>query len=184
MSGDLSQKENLLAENELGAKEKETIRRENARVGYQAAIDIWTYEGEVIWARTNIMLLANSIILATVGLVLISQHPLFVLVISLSIVGVMLCIIWFLTIKRAFEYQQFWILSARELEEQYLSDPVQTLFRGGSFGKGHSIPINIDGSLQNLRISKLSRTFKQKWSNYTIISVFVLVYIIFLLQVV
>jgi len=39
---------------------------ENAKVGYQVAIELWIYEGELVWSKFNVMLVANSIVLALV----------------------------------------------------------------------------------------------------------------------
>lgn len=56
------------------AKQNETknqtnqARIENARVGYQVATNLWVYEGTTIWSKFNALLVANSIILAMVGL--------------------------------------------------------------------------------------------------------------------
>jgi len=35
----------------------------DARVGYESAINLWVYQGEQIWARFNVMLVANSIMI-------------------------------------------------------------------------------------------------------------------------
>ena len=44
---------------------------ENARAGYQAAIDLWTFSSAQGWERFNIMLTANSILIAAIGLSLV-----------------------------------------------------------------------------------------------------------------
>ena len=41
---------------------------ENARVGYTKAVDLWIYMGGEVWSRFNVMLVANSIVLAAVGI--------------------------------------------------------------------------------------------------------------------
>ena len=40
---------------------------DNARVGYQVAVSLWIHEGELIWSKFNALLVANSIILAAIG---------------------------------------------------------------------------------------------------------------------
>ena len=42
--------------------------KEDARLGYQVATDLWAYEGQLLWSKFNAMLVANSIVLATIGL--------------------------------------------------------------------------------------------------------------------
>jgi hypothetical protein len=68
-----------------------------------------------------------------------------VLTVVLPVAGLILCIPWFLLTERGFDYHNYYVLSARELEEHYLSDPVKTVSRDGSFGKGESITLEIGG---------------------------------------
>src|SRR2546421_1733593 len=112
------------------ANEADMIRRENARTGYQVAINLWSCECQANWSRSNVMLVANSILIAVLSLALINQRPLPLLVLYLSLLGLVLCATWFLLTKRGFNYLTYWVMSARELEELYLADPVKTLSRG------------------------------------------------------
>jgi hypothetical protein len=45
----------------------------------------------------------------------------------MPVIGIALCWLWFSIAKRGFDFYKYWIFSARELEEQYLSHPIQTL---------------------------------------------------------
>ena len=170
-------------EDEQRANDADMVRRENARIGYQVAINMWSFEGEVNWSRSNVMLVANSIIIAVLSLALINQRPLPVLILYLSILGLVLCTTWFLLTKRGFNYLTYWVMSARELEELYLADPVKTLSRGESFAEGGSVTVEINGKPRNLRMSIWSRRFKLEWANYILIGIFTGVYILSLLQI-
>lgn len=156
------------------------VRRENARIGYQAAINLWMYEGATSWARLNVMVVANSIIIGAISLLLINQHPLAILIVSLTILGLVLCITWLSLIMRSFDYHDYWVLSARELEELYLADSIQTVSRGGSFASGNTVQIKIGNNHRNLKMNVLSR-IKVRWISYIIISTFIGVYIILFL---
>lgn len=46
----------------------DAVRRENALIGYQMAINLWIYQRAQCWERFNIMLLVNSIIIGAIGL--------------------------------------------------------------------------------------------------------------------
>ena len=41
---------------------------EDLRLGYQSAIALWTYEGNLVWSKFNAMLVANSVVAAIIGL--------------------------------------------------------------------------------------------------------------------
>ena len=134
---------------------------ENARVGYQVAADLQTSEQETLWSKFNTLVLANSIILASIGLCMTASRTsrdLILFSIMLSFVGMVLCFLWFSIMKRGFEYHNYWLFSARELEEQYLSHPVQTFSRGEKFADGKEIKIGIGGITRPLQMSRWSQT--------------------------
>ena len=68
----------------------------NAREGYRAAIELWQYEGNTIWTKFTAMVYSNTILLATLGLVITSQqhNELSILRYSLSALGLLLCLAW------------------------------------------------------------------------------------------
>jgi hypothetical protein len=114
--------------------------RENALAGYQVAISLWTSHGELGWARFNGMLVANSIIIAVIGLTFTSQQQLTAFMVLLSILGLLLCGVWFFLGRREAQYSDYFVLSARELEEKYLT-PLKTISRGGPFAEGQTVTI-------------------------------------------
>jgi hypothetical protein len=165
-------------------KELTTVAEvENARVGYQAAVNLWIYEGSQIWSKFTAMIYANTIVLATIGIVITSSRAgdLGLLRIALGILGLVLCLSWILLTKRSFEYYNYWIFSSRELEENYLSDSVRTVSRGAVFADGQPVsfqtkpPIHHQASakLPNIRIQTIS---------YIIIAVFMGLYVVTFFQ--
>jgi hypothetical protein len=66
---------------------------DNARTGYQVAIDMWGEMGNEVWAKFNVMLVANSIVIAVVGVVLTSPRVSPTLTIFLPVVGIILCLL-------------------------------------------------------------------------------------------
>lgn len=107
----------------------------DARIGYQVAVDLLIAEGEGIWSRFNVMLLANSIILAIIGLALTSESTSPVFDIYLPFIGITLCIWWFFLINRSYSYRDYFIHTARELEQQYLASSVKILSCGEFISK-------------------------------------------------
>jgi hypothetical protein len=124
---------------------KEHDQLENARVGYQAALDYAMCYGTGVWSMCNAMLMANSIVVAGIVLVLTGQTndnvraltaPLFV---GGPIVGFLLCVIWLLMTYRGHAKATYYLLSAREIEEHCLGPQIKTLQRGGDYADGKPV---------------------------------------------
>lgn len=164
---------------EENEEQKDQGRIENARVGYQAAMNLWIYEGEIFWSKFNALLVANSIVLGSIALSMSDTCPLSIFTIGMPVTGIILCLVWFLTTKRSFDYYRYWIFSAREIEEQYLSNSVQTISRGGKFADGKVVEIVIGGEGKRLKMSRWGR-FRVEWSSYLIISLFFMIYALLL----
>ncbi len=160
----------------------DAVRRENALIGYQMAISLWTYQGEGGWTTFNVMLVANSIVIAVIGFAITSERPLLVFTLVLPIVGLLLCGIWFVLMRRQTEYSDYYILCAREIEQKYLSDPVKTVSRGGLFGEGGTVTIEIDGESIQLRMSRWARILRAKTAANLVIVIFAFLYIATILQ--
>jgi hypothetical protein len=163
---------NKLAEHAAETSKQDRI--ENARVGYQAAVNLWTYEGQLIWARFSAMLLANSIVVAVIGIVISADRALPVFSVGMPIAGLILCLVWTLMTARGFDYYKHWGMSACELEDRFLSDPVQTVYRVGDFKakKRKKIEVLIGGETEDYRMSWLGHVARVKWASYLVIIVF------------
>lgn len=154
----------------------EQTKIENARAGYEVAVALRRHEGTLFWAQFNALLVANSIFLATVGLSMATLSPLRVFSIGIPIAGIILCVLWFLLTKRRFSYYIYYTLSAREIEEKFLSDSVQTMSRGGNFAEGKEIKLTIGGTPKPLQLGILGR-LTLKWWTYLIIGIFFVIYV-------
>ncbi len=159
----------------LGRRGRGVVRAENARTGYQVAVNLWVYEGTTIWAKFTAMVYANTILLATLGLLITSSRApeLAVLRIALAVLGLSLCASWVFLTRRSFEYYKYWIFSARELEK-HLS-PVKTVSRGGRFAEGEKVTFTTTPS-KELQLGTLAARWRIERLSYSIIVVFVLVY--------
>ena len=149
---------------------------EEARLGYQTAVSLWTHEGNLIWSKFNAMLVANSIVLAGVGFVSNSSSASVLLRTGLSLVGLALCFFWLQFTKRGFDYYTYWVLSARELEEKYLSGGVEIVSRGGRFADGAPVELEISGRTVSLRMSRMSRGLRTAWGSYAVVACFMVLY--------
>ena len=152
----------------------------NVRTGYQVAVSLWIAESSQIWTRVNVMLAANSILIAAIVVLLTAAPGLSLLAMLLSAAGLIVCVVWFIVIKRDFEYLSYLIMSAREIEERYLA-PVETVSRGGALLKNKPVHLVIGGKPHTRRLSWLARRFRDRTAVYAATAVFVVVYVALLL---
>jgi hypothetical protein len=75
------------------------------------------------------------------------------------------------------------MLSARELEEQYLSNTIKTVARGASFADGQEVLLNINEASNTQRMSRWSRIATAQRTSYMVVIVFIIVYLALLLQI-
>jgi hypothetical protein len=163
-------------------QQSDATKIENARIGYQVAVGLWIYEGDENWARFNVMLVANSIILGVIGLVVTSAQPKLSISFLMSIVGLILCVSWSLITKRGFDYQNYYVKSARELEERFLAQVLKTVSRGSVFASGRPVAIELDGKPTTHQMSWWSRRAGAGRISLVVISLFALVYVLALMH--
>lgn len=158
------------------------LNEENAKVGYQAAVTLWTYEGGLLWSKFNTLLVANSVVLAALALNVTASKPLAFLTVALSLAGIALCLLWAQATKRSFDSYKYWIFSARELEESFLKDRVKTVSRGGDFADGMEVKLTVGGAEKKLTMSGFGRWLRVESASYLIITVFFLLYVVILIR--
>jgi hypothetical protein len=158
----------------MNDKDKGTIQQD-ARIGYQAAISAWINENRQNWDKTRIMLLFNSLLLAGVLQCLLKGDKyLFIPIFLLCPLGWIICIIWRHIVRRGLEYNQYWINSAREIEELYLFPTVRTFSRGAEYADGKEVSFYLNGKREPLQMKTLK--FKVKESIYRLINLIRLLY--------
>lgn len=91
---------------------------EDVRIGYQVAVDLARSNIEYVWSIFNALIVANSIVIAAISLLMMSQLQLAIVRYSLPIIGLTLCTIWWFIVKHARERAVYYTLSARELCNQ------------------------------------------------------------------
>lgn len=156
---------------------KKVHPRTDLETAYQVAVDLWTYEGNLIWAKFNALLVANGLYLPTYILAQSIANVSRFLLILLPVAGLVVCGAWFLLTKRGFETYVYWVLSARELEKRLPSSPTNVIQRGGAFADGEVVSIEVDHRRRSLRLSPTSRTLTAARIAYAIIGVFAVVYV-------
>ena len=143
----------------------DAVTLENARVGYQVAVNMWIYQGNLNWNRFNAMLTSNGVIVSVIGFVLSSESRLTAFAVVLPVVGLVLCALWAVFAARGFVYHKYWALRARELEESYLVPAVRTVSRARPPGQGGEVAFK-----------GLSRLGGQKEVTYAVIGIYAVVF--------
>ena len=151
-------------------------------VGYQVAVDLWMNQGNQAWAKINTMLVVNSIIIASIGFTEVSagQQSLFTL--FFPITGILICVIWFVHVRRDAAYSDYFVMSARELEEKHLASSVQTLSRGGDFSDGKIVEVEIHRGSRKMQMNLLARLMSARAAATWTIVILVLLYLSILIR--
>ena len=127
----------------------------NCRAGYNAAISLWTYQGNQVTQRTRMMFLANSAIIAVIGLRQTPSQVNQTLGLALPVVGLVLCAFWFFWIKRETEFADYFIKCSRAMEHHL--GPVRIVSNGMCVAKG--LQVAVDGQ-EDFRLSTMANQFR------------------------
>ena len=120
------------------------------KLGYEKAIELWIYEGQLIWARFNAMLIENTIVVTIIGFFVTKDPTPYLVTCILSAAGIVLCMAWYIMMQRGFGYYKYWIFSARELEGKLTG--LNTVSRGGNLAEGKPVLFEFDGRIHTLQI--------------------------------
>lgn len=139
--------------------------------GMQSAITLWTYEGNLIWAKFNAMLVANSIVIAVAAGSTVNSGLGGVPFVVPS-AGMVLCACWWLLTVRGFENYRYWIELTKELEG-HLHPSVDIARRGGHFAEGLTVSFASPGSEKvTLVMSRSARLVRARTAASAVIGVF------------
>jgi hypothetical protein len=169
-------------------------RQLDARTAYQVAASLYMQENTVTWSRFNIMLTANSIILAATGVAAGGSHQLPLLAFLLPIAGCILCYTWWEMMKRGFVYHDIWRDAAYALEQQFFAEapvsklvPIQTLYYGEQYRSDGKTKISIGDEVRDYPRSKETSPPKGKVRARTyaerVIILFVCLYVAAIVQI-
>lgn len=138
-------------------------RLENIRTKYQNAITLKDSESQIQWNRYNAILVINTILLGLIGLNYSSNTDLCYIfgdfLQYMPLVGILICILWFIVTWKGFKWSQFWIEEANKLEKDLVGgiNPIQ------------------EGAIRR------SKYLKTEYAAYIIIVIFLLIYVYLLL---
>lgn len=149
---------------------------EKAISGYQVAVDMWKEQESQGWSRFNVMLVINGLIITAIGFTS-GQNNLPILNYLLPIAGLLISLIWLIFMRREVAWSTYYALSARELEEKYLSDIVTTVSRGKIFQQGKEVTFTLNNQPYHLRMNFLARNIREKATADWIILILIALYV-------
>jgi hypothetical protein len=147
---------------------------EDIRAGYQAAVQMVSYEGQKRWTSTTVFVqLSITLVAASLAPAFIpglAQQASSVLGLLFSVLGLIASVIWLCLLLRYEKITLYWLLSARELEA-LMASAVKSFQRGKDFAAGDSVSV----AGENARYERLER-LPERWGLPIIYLVFILVF--------
>jgi len=158
-------------ENLTHIEEQVMSEQDDIRVAYQGAIDMATHEGDGVWARFNVILVANSVLL--LALTTSTRQLPEGWDAMLSIAGIVLCVVWLLLMKRGFTYETYYVIAARMIEQRLAEGSFHTLSNGKLLSEGKLVSIDNE----KLQMSPLAM-LNARWIVNVVIGVFIAAYLL------
>lgn len=158
------------------------LKKEIVIAGYENAINLWIYSGQEVWARFNIMLSANAIIIAALTLIISENNPKQLFQIVLAVMGIILCICWGILNQRSNSFANYYTKSAREIEEKYLDNYISVVSRGCNFAEGDTVELKLGNEKKKLKIPCPANMFRAIHISTFIIFSFIFFYILVLIE--
>jgi len=152
--------------------------KKESEIAYEQALNLKMYEGNLVWSRSQTMLVVNTILIAAIGIFLSSEHPNEWVVSALAFLGLIICLLWMITSIRGFAFNIFWTLCAREHEES--TKKLKLLTKGALFKDNEITEFNIldkkTGLLKRYQRPFLGRFLNTRHALYILISLFLILY--------
>lgn len=105
------------------------LSHEQCLCSYNAAISLWTYQGQGTWAIFNTMAIAQSTFIASESILVVYEKIVFVPFIALM--GMMVSVFWYILITRKFAIHNYWMNTVKEIEEKFLKPDIRVVGREG-----------------------------------------------------
>lgn len=150
---------------------------EAAKLGYEMAIQLWIYEGNSIWSKFNVMLVVHTILFNLLASKESSNY-----ISHISAFGIVISLLWLIMTKKGFYSLDYWIYTARELEENHFNNIIKNVKRGNKFTSGSKITFAFKGN-NSLKIQKPLNWLNNRFSAYIIIYLIIFVYIYIFLKI-
>jgi|694.fasta_scaffold04205_26 hypothetical protein len=124
---------------------------DNARVGYDTAIKFTDKISRTIWSVYGGLLATNGFLVSLAAFITSNVTFKVIPVKVLGVLGLILCITWFLITMRNFDYSRYYFAWAKKFETDAFGDTIEIVCGGATFAKGerehltYAISINTYG---------------------------------------
>lgn len=132
---------------------------EKAKIGFDAAIKLITYEGALMWSTFRTMIAMQTFLVGVGGIFLkfVPGRSSVAVSIIVGFLGLILCLIWFVVTVRQATYYSYWFAHARALEKKYLGPEIAIITEGRRFADGETPEIDLTDGSKAPRMAGLSR---------------------------
>lgn len=94
--------------------------------------------------------------------------------IILPVIGILICVLWYVSEKREIEKAVLWIYTAKEIEVMYFQSIFDILNRGAKFSKGEPVEFQIGKAIVERQLKWPFRKFRGQATLIAIILLFFL----------
>lgn len=157
---------------------------DHIKFSYQATIQLLTREGESVWNRFNSILLVNSILLAAITVLITSntdvdsQTSFNKISLLLIFLGILLCVIWSISLWRGFQQAGHYYHKLIELENKENFNGLNIMSSMDNYREGKEI--NFDHLNSNRKLNCLVKKLPIKWACLSSMFLFLLLYLLIL----
>jgi C4-dicarboxylate transporter len=141
-------------------------------VGYDTAIKFTDKISRTIWSVYGGLLATNGFLVSLAAFITSNVTFKVIPVKVLGVLGLILCITWFLITMRNFDYSRYYFAWAKKFETDAFGDTIEIVCGGATFAKGETV--SIGSSIERMRWG--SRLFKVEWLIYVVIGIFTIIY--------
>lgn len=160
-----------------------SMKQERLLAGFQAAVDLKIYEGELVWSRFSTILTTQTILFAAIGFFIqngsgINKDNVFSFL-FLSIVGLLISFFWFEMTSRGFTFNSFWAKCAREMEAKISQKDFEMFKKGKEFSENKTVEFDYGkGVTEKYQRPWYAQIFKTETAAKWIIIIFLIGYFV------
>lgn len=146
---------------------------DEAKSGYDAAIKLTDKLARTIWSVYASLVATNAFLVALATFFAAQGSTREFAVRALGVLGLAICVAWYLITVRSFGYYGYFFAWARKFEEDAFGGHVQMIRLGEQFSKGGTVTIG----QKELQLRWAGRLFKVEGLVNTVIATFSLIYL-------
>lgn len=145
----------------------------SAAHAYECALMMTEKVAQTIWSVFTGLVATHAFLVALSTYALTQEQIAPYATKIMAILGLFVCLAWFLITQRSFSFYGYYFACARKYEGEAFGDDVTMVRQGAKFSSGETAAVGADA----LRMDWGGRLFKVKWLVLSIIAIFALIYV-------